>query len=115
MLIYISKISFLSMVKYVWTDWNYIECDQKLAESNVQIGASWHVSHPCEHEKGFGLTPLFRERHGFMPPQLKTKQFIIGYITVQIDLPWTNKQTISSSFQEKQLYSWFWQPVTAQY
>jgi hypothetical protein len=23
---------------------------------------------------GLGLTPLFRDRHGFMPPQLKTKQ-----------------------------------------
>jgi hypothetical protein len=23
---------------------------------------------------GFGLTPLFGDRHGFMPPQLKTKQ-----------------------------------------
>ena len=24
--------------------------------------------------KGLGLTPLFRDRRGFMPPQLKTKQ-----------------------------------------
>ena len=26
--------------------------------------------------KGFGLTPLFGDRRGFMPPQLKTKQNI---------------------------------------
>ena len=25
--------------------------------------------------KGLGLTPLFRDRRGFMPPQLKTKLF----------------------------------------
>ena len=26
--------------------------------------------------KGLSLTPLFRDRRGFMPPQLKTKQSI---------------------------------------
>ena len=26
------------------------------------------------HAKGFGLTPLFGDHRGFMPPQLKTKQ-----------------------------------------
>ena len=28
---------------------------------------------------GFGLTPLLGDRRGFMPPQLKTKQYFIEY------------------------------------
>ena len=30
--------------------------------------------------KGLGLTPLFRDRRGFMPPQLKTKTTLNSYL-----------------------------------
>ena len=32
------------------------------------------LAHDLMFQNGFGLTPLFGDRRGFMPPQLKTKQ-----------------------------------------
>ena len=32
------------------------------------------VAYPWQTEKGFGRTPLIGDRHGFMPPQLKTNK-----------------------------------------
>ena len=40
------------------TDWGWLTFDMLVTHANM---------------KGLGLTPLFGDRGGFMPPQLKTK------------------------------------------
>jgi hypothetical protein len=43
--------------------------------------------------KGFGLTPLFGDRSGYMPPQLKKQQHILSQIvnlTKSVVIFWVN-------------------------